>query len=97
MLKNMPRPVPAFRVRAGTALAALSAPPAPGPPSLVVLPFANLGGDAAEDYFADGITEELTTALARVRWFHVVDRNTAFAYRGRRVDARRVEIGRAHV
>ena len=90
MLKNMPRPVPAYRVRAGTALAALSASPAPGPPSIVVLPFANLGGDAAEDYFADGITEELTTALARVRWFHVLDRNTAFTYRGRHVDVRQV-------
>ena len=92
VLKNVPRPVPAFRVRAGTALAGLSAPPASGPPSLVVLPFANLGGDAAEDYFADGITEELTTALARVRWFHVVDRKTAFGYQGRHVDVR--QIGR---
>ena len=95
VLKNVPRPVPAFRVRAGTALAALSAPPASGPPSLVVLPFANLGGDAAEDYFADGITEELTTALARVRWFHVIDRKTAFGYQGRHVDVRRIgrELG----
>jgi adenylate cyclase len=94
-LKNMPRPVPAFRARAGAALAVLSTPPVPGPPSLVVLPFANLSGDAAEDYFADGITEELTTALARVRWFHVVDRNAAFAFRGEHVDARRAgrELG----
>ncbi len=54
-------------MRAATAPVALPASPAPGPPSIVVLPFANFGGDAAEGYFADGITEELTTALARVR------------------------------
>jgi TolB-like protein len=90
-LKNVPRPVPAFRVRADAVPMALSTLLAPGPPSLVVLPFNNLSGDPAEDYFADGITEELTTALARVRWFHVVARNPAFASRGRHIDLRQVE------
>ncbi|MCW8088431.1 winged helix-turn-helix domain-containing protein [Sabulicella glaciei] len=63
--------------------------------SLVVLPFANLSGGPEQDYFADGITEELTTALSRVRWFFVIARNSAFTYKGRAVDVRQVgrELG----
>ncbi|MCW8088498.1 winged helix-turn-helix domain-containing tetratricopeptide repeat protein [Sabulicella glaciei] len=61
-------------------------------PSLVVLPFANLSGDPEQEYFADGMTEELTTALSRVRWFFVIARNSAFTYKGRPVDVR--QIGR---
>ena len=57
-------------------------------PSLVVLPFTNLGGDAEQEYFADGMTEELTTALTRVRWLFVIARNSAFTYKGRTVDTR---------
>jgi adenylate cyclase len=75
---------------------------APGPavltpptdrPSLVVLPFQNMSADAEHDYFADGMVEEITTALSRIRWLFVIARNTAFTYRGRAVDAR--EVGRA--
>jgi adenylate cyclase len=87
-LKNIPHPVPAFRIRGIGSLLGTQAPC--GQPSLVVLPFTNLGGGPEEDWFADGITEELTTALARVRWFHVIARNSAFAYKGRAVDVRRV-------
>jgi adenylate cyclase len=93
-LKNMPRPVHAIRVRgearAGGAPHAL---PPPDRPSLVVLPFENLSGDPEQDYFADGITEELTAALSRVRSFFVIGRTSAFAYKGRQADLR--EIGRA--
>ena len=60
--------------------------------SLVVLPFTNLSGDSAQDYFADGVTENLTTDLARIRDSFVIARNTAFTFKGKAVDAR--EIGK---
>ena len=68
---------------------------APAPPahlSIVVLPFANLSGDPAQDYFADGITENLTTELSRAHGSFVIARNTAFAYKGKPIDAK--EIGK---
>jgi adenylate cyclase len=60
--------------------------------SIVVLPFANLSGDPSQDYFADGITENLTTDLSRIRNSFVIARNTAFTYKGKSVDAK--EIGK---
>ena len=60
--------------------------------SIVVLPFTNLSGDPAQDYFADGITENLTTDLSRIRDSFVIARNTAFAYKGKPIDAK--EIGK---
>jgi adenylate cyclase len=57
-----------------------------------VLPFANLSSDPAQDYFADGITENLTTELSRIRGSFVIARNTAFTFKGKNVDAR--EIGK---
>jgi len=60
--------------------------------SIVVLPFANLSGDPAQDYFADGVTENLTTELSRIRDSLVIARNTAFTYKGKSIDAK--EIGR---
>ena len=75
-------------------------PPAPSSPrtgqaahlSIVVLPFANLSGDPAQDYFADGVTENLTTDLSRIRDSFVIARNTAFTFKGKTVDAK--EIGK---
>ena len=69
-------------------------PPAPQAAhlSIVVLPFANLSGDPAQDYFADGITENLTTDLSRIHDSFVIARNTAFAYKGKPIDAK--EIGK---
>jgi TolB-like protein/Tfp pilus assembly protein PilF len=64
----------------------------PPPLSIVVLPFANLSGNPEQDYFVDGITENLTTDLSRIRGSFVIGRHTAFAYKGRAVDLR--EIGR---
>jgi TolB-like protein/Tfp pilus assembly protein PilF len=58
----------------------------PQKPSIAVLPFSNLGGDAANDSFADGVTEEIITALSRVRWFFVIARGSTFAYRSRNID-----------
>ena len=60
--------------------------------SIVVLPFSNLSGDPTQDYFADGVTENLTTELSRIRDSFVIARNTAFTYKGRNVDAK--EIGK---
>jgi adenylate cyclase len=60
--------------------------------SIVVLPFANLSGDPSQDYFADGITENLTTELSRIKDSFVIARNTAFTYKGKSVDAK--EIGK---
>ena len=60
--------------------------------SIVVLPFSNLSGDPSQDYFADGITENLTTDLSRIRSSFVIARNTAFTYKGKSIDAK--EIGK---
>jgi hypothetical protein len=60
--------------------------------SIVALPFANLSGDPSQDYFADGITENLTTELSRVKDSFVIARNTAFTFKGKSIDAR--EIGK---
>jgi TolB-like protein len=60
--------------------------------SIVVLPFANLSGDPAQDYFADGVTENLTTDLSRIRGSFVIARNTAFTFKGKAIDAK--EIGK---
>jgi adenylate cyclase len=67
--------------------------------SIVVLPFANLSGDPAQDYFADGITENLTTELSRIHDSFVIARNTAFAYKGKPIDARQIgkELGVRYV
>src|SRR6202012_4319105 len=60
--------------------------------SVVVLPFTNLSGDPSQDYFADGVTEYLTTDLSRIRHSFVLARNTAFTFKGKKVDAK--EIGK---
>ena len=64
-------------------------------PSIAVLPFANLSGDSRQEYFVDGIVEDIITALSRFRWFFVIARNSSFAYKGRTIDVRRIsqELG----
>ena len=64
----------------------------PSKPSIAVLPFINMSGDPEQEYFADGITEDLTTALSQFRWLFVIARNSSFAFKGKMVDAR--QIGR---
>jgi TolB-like protein len=68
-------------------------------PSIVVLPFTNMSGDPEQDYFADGIAEDIITALSRFHWFFVISRNTSFTYRGVATDAKRVaeELGVRYV
>jgi adenylate cyclase len=95
-LKNISKPVRAFAVRAGAhgALAErLSAvPPLPDKPSVAVLPFENMSGDPEQEYFADGMVEEITTALSRFKWLFVVARNSSFTFKGKNVDVK--EVGR---
>lgn len=64
----------------------------PDKPSIAVLPFANLSGDAEQDYFADGVVEDVITALSRIRWLFVIARNSSFTYKGRAVDV--IQVGR---
>jgi adenylate cyclase len=73
--------------------------PAPAHLSIVVLPFTNLSGDPSQDYFADGITDNLTTDLSRIRDSFVIARNTAFTYKGKGVDAKEIckELGVRYV
>ena len=96
-LKNIARPVRVYAVRvdAGPSGSPLrTAPSEAGPPrlSIIVLPFANIGGDSEQDYFVDGVTESLTTDLSRIRGSFVIARNTAFTYRGKAFDV--TQIGR---
>jgi TolB-like protein len=67
----------------------------PDRPSIAVLPFANLSGDPEQEYLADGIVEEIITALSRMRWLFVIARNSSFAYKGRAIDVRQIgyELG----
>jgi TolB-like protein/class 3 adenylate cyclase len=101
-LKNIARPVRIFRIRFGEAPAALPEPaplPLPDKPSIAVLPFQNMSGDPEQEYFADGMVEEVITALSRIRWLFVVARNSSFTYKGQAVDVKQVgrELGVRYV
>jgi adenylate cyclase len=104
-VKNIARPVRVYRVRdAGAAGKSLSAPaPAllalPDKPSIAVLPFVNMSGDPEQEYFADGMVEEIITALSRIRWLFVIARNSSFTYKGQAVDVKQVgrELGVRYV
>jgi adenylate cyclase len=90
--KNIARPIQVWRI-AGTSGESVAAPlPLPERPSIAVLPFANLSGDPAQEYFSDGITEDIITELSRFRDLFVIARNSSFAFRGKAVDV--AEIGR---
>jgi TolB-like protein len=60
-------------------------------PSIAVLPFANLSGDAAQKYFAEGVVDEIITALSRIQWLFVMARNSSFTYKGQAVDVKQVD------
>jgi adenylate cyclase len=102
-LKNIVRPVRVYRVRLGnpTTMAEVGAPALvlPDKPSIAVLPFQNMSGDPEQEYFADGMVEEIITALSRVRWLFVIARNSSFTYKGQTVDVKRVgrELGVRYV
>ena len=71
----------------------------PEKPSVAVLPFSNLSGDPDQDYFADGMVDDIVTGLARINWLFVIARNSTFAYRGRATDVKRIgrELGVRYV
>jgi len=97
-VKNIVRPVRAYRALLAETADRPSIPsePAPRPlsdrPSIAVLPFHNVSGDPEQEYFVDGITEDIITALSKWRWFLVIARNSTFAYKGKSVDPK--EVGR---
>jgi adenylate cyclase len=102
-VKNIARPVRVYRVEKAIEPLAGGAddrgtPPAALPedgPSVAVLPFANMSGDAEQEYFVDGIVEDIITGLSRIKWLHVIARNSTFVYKGRAVDVKQVgrELG----
>jgi adenylate cyclase len=102
-VKNITRPVRTYRIALG--ISSHAAPPVgtplplPDKPSLAVLPFQNLTGDAEQEYFVDGMVEEITTAIARLPWLFVIARNSAFTYKGKAVDVKQVaeELGVRYV
>jgi adenylate cyclase len=103
-LKNIARPMRVFVARIGGKAAKAPASetpvlPLPDKPSLAVLPFQNMTGDAEQHYFVDGMVEEITTAIARLPWLFVIARNSAFTYKGKTVDVKRVaqELGVRYV
>ena len=88
-VKHITRPVRVFRARAESAQA--DGPLAlPDKPSIAVLPFTNMSGDPEQEFFSDGITEDIITAISRIRQFFVIARNTTFTYKGRAVDVQAV-------
>jgi TolB-like protein/class 3 adenylate cyclase len=99
--KNITRPVRAYRVRLDcfAPTAAASALTLPDKPSIAVLPFQNMSGDPEQEYFADGMVEEIITALSRIPWLFVIARNSSFTYKGRSVDVKQVgrELGVRYV
>jgi adenylate cyclase len=100
-LKNIARPVRVYRIRTGHTAPPVASPSLalPDKPSIAVMPFANLSGDPEQEYFADGMVEEIITALSRIRWLFVIARNSSFTYKGHAVDVKQVgrELGVRYV
>ncbi|PTE11996.1 adenylate/guanylate cyclase domain-containing protein [Mesorhizobium helmanticense] len=98
-LKNIERPVRAYRVETDASASVAAPPPLPSKPSIAVLPFTNMSGDPDQEYFADGLVEDIITGLSRVNSFFVIARNSSFTYKGRAVDLRQVgrELGVRYV
>jgi adenylate cyclase len=101
-VKNIAEPLRVYRVvldRPEAASGGVETLSLPDKPSVAVLPFDNLSGDPEQDYLADGISEDLITALSRIRWFFVIARNSSFTYKGQAVDVTQVarELGVRYV
>jgi TolB-like protein len=105
-VKNIKKPVRVFRVKTDDGGARREGPGAagqdlalPDKPSIAVLPFDNMSGDPEQEYFADGMAEDIITALSRMPWFFVIARNTTFTYKDRAVDVKQVarELGVQYV
>ena len=102
-VKNIARPVRVYRATLGETPEAPAEPATPlavpDKPSIAVLPFDNLSGDPEQEYFADGVAEDIITGLSKIRWLFVIARNTSFTYKGQTFDVKRVgrELGVRYV
>ncbi len=99
-VKNIAQPIRVYRVQTETpAPPPVAALPLPDKPSIAVLPFQNMSGDPEQEYFADGMVEEIITALSRIHWLFVIARNSTFTYKGQAVDVKQVgrELGVRYV
>ena len=99
MLKGLSRPLRVYALEADVAAPAAPAPALPDKPSVAVLPFANMSSDPEQEFFADGLTEDIITGLASMPWLFVIARNSTFVYKGTAVDVRKVgrDLGVAYV
>ena len=105
-LKNIAEPIRAYALQVGVAAPPKPAPPPeparlalPDKPSIAVLPFQNMSDDPKQEYFVDGMVEDIVTGLSRIKWLFVIARNSSFAYKGKAVDIRQVgrELGVRYV
>jgi adenylate cyclase len=101
-LKNIAQPVRVYKLRSDLPSLVPTATPAltiPDKPSIAVLAFQNMSGDTEQEYFADGIAEDIITALSKSRWLFVIARNSSFAYKGRDIDIKQIgcELGVRYV
>ena len=108
-VKNIARPIGVHRISLAESAAPIvvksaaatskTEPSTADRPSIAVLPFANMSGDPEQEYFADGISEDIITGLSKLRWFFVIARNSSFTYKGKAVDVKRVarELGVRYV
>jgi adenylate cyclase len=92
-VKNIAQAIRVYRVQTETSASKpIAALPLPDKPSIAVLPFQNMSGDPEQEYFVDGMVEEIITALSRIRWLFVIARNSSFIYKGKAVDI--TQVGR---
>jgi adenylate cyclase len=107
-LKNIARPVRVYQIaldasgaesKTGVSEKPVARLALPNKPSIAVLPFQNMSGDPEQEYFADGMVEDITTGLSRIKWLFVIARNSSFVYKGKAVDVRQVgrELGVRYV
>jgi TolB-like protein/class 3 adenylate cyclase len=104
-IKNIPEPVRAYRVHLRGGVAGPdrpqpdTSPPLPDKPSIALLPFQNISGDPEQDYFCDGMVDDIITGLSRIKWLFVIARNTTLTYKGKAFDVKQVghELGVRYV
>src|SRR5271156_3507921 len=98
-VKNIARPVRVYRIAVTESAVVKAQLRLPDKPSIAILPFQNMSGDPEQEYFTDGIVEEITTAISRLPWLFVIARNSSFTYKGKAVDVKQVarELGVRYV
>jgi len=104
-VKNIARPIHVYKIEKGVDPSATATPSTkpslalPDRPSIAVLPFQNMSGDREQDYFCDGVVEDIITGLSRIKWLFVIARNSSFTYKGRAIDVKQVglELGVRYV